>query len=148
MNSQQKLRFSLCMVQYFGPDGRAAIRAVQAMSMAQKRDLFHLASTAADCSSRQAVDYFHNTWSRQFFQSPEPFRNEVRELWQAFSADPEQRYGEVYEIMQERHGGIFHRQALRQLVLKEYGRPPKFTQTDLDALCCLLGSTVYPTEFV
>ena len=90
----------------------------QSLKIVQKRQAWITIGMYANSSKDKAHDYYHNTWSKQFYTSLSAYREEMNELIQANTkSDPAETVQAVISQLKLRHpGNLFHTRSLYQMV--------------------------------
>ncbi|KAH0575298.1 hypothetical protein SS50377_22925 [Spironucleus salmonicida] len=142
MNAQQKEQFLSEIRQVVNVPDHQLLSALTNLPNDERYGIWTQISRRIGVSQRMTADYFHNTWSKQFFKRPHQYKNEIRELLQEalHQEGTTTAVESVMGCMAQRHGNAFHKQELRTYIKRQAGKRPEFTGLQIEGLLLALAN--------
>lgn len=119
-NGIDKTRFSAAMQQFLaqvrvGGDltEQRLFDTIEAMSKAQKRGIWQFVGQALDVTADAAKNFYHNTWSRQFYQKLSCASKSLQEIMEEMKGAENKKI--IDEYLRQNQGSYSRRQISQQM---------------------------------
>ncbi|KAH0575343.1 hypothetical protein SS50377_22973 [Spironucleus salmonicida] len=140
MNLAEKKDFQTSLDGIFPYPMQIQFSKITTLSNSKKYGLWSRVGMEIGLSQRVVADYYHNTWTRQFYSNPRVYENLVRELiFEVVEGIPK---SDLISAVAEKLAGLtsakFHTQQLRIYIGRQLNKQPKFTSLQLNQLAEVL----------